>query len=82
MFFNFVKEINRLRNEINRLLSKVMWVFLMDMWGNCIYVPWHSGNYRVNAHSVVAWMSRNSLLEAGAKFEGQVTATGLEPRTN
>ena len=26
-------------------------------------------------------MSRNSLLEAGAKSEGEVTATGLEPRT-
>ena len=26
-------------------------------------------------------MSRNSLLEAGAKSEGAVTATGLEPRT-
>ena len=24
-------------------------------------------------------MSRNSLLEAGAKSEGEVTATGLEP---
>ena len=34
---------------------------------------------RVNPHSIVAWMSRNSLLEAGAK--GEVTATGLEPRT-
>ena len=36
---------------------------------------------RVNPHSIVAWMSRNSLLEAGAKSEGEVTATGLEPRT-
>ena len=26
-------------------------------------------------------MSRNSLLEAGAKSEGEVTAAGLEPRT-
>ena len=25
-------------------------------------------------------MSRNSLLEAGAKSEGEVTAAGLEPR--
>ena len=25
-------------------------------------------------------MSRNSLLEAGTKSEGEVTATGLEPR--
>ena len=27
-------------------------------------------------------MSRNSLLEAGAKSEGEVTAAGLEPRSN
>ena len=26
-------------------------------------------------------MSRNSLLKAGAKSEGEVSATGLEPRT-
>ena len=36
---------------------------------------------RVNPHSTVVWMSRNSLLKAGAKSEGEVTATGLEPRT-
>ena len=28
--FNSIKEINRLRKEINRLLSKEMWMFLMD----------------------------------------------------
>ena len=38
--------------------------------------------FRVNPHSIVARMSRNALLEAGAKSEGEVTATGLEPRTN
>ena len=37
--------------------------------------------FRVNPHSIVAWMSRISLLEAGAKSEGEVTATRLEPRT-
>ena len=36
---------------------------------------------RVDPYSIVAWMSRNSLLEAGTKSEGEVTATGLEPRT-
>ena len=30
---------------------------------------------RVNPHPIVAWMTRNSLLEAGAKSEGEVTAT-------
>ena len=29
MFFNSVKEMNRLRSEIKRLLSKGMWMFLM-----------------------------------------------------
>ena len=33
--------------------------------------------FGVNSHSIVAWMSRNSLLEAGTKSELQVTATGL-----
>ena len=26
--------------------------------------------FRVNQHSIVAWMARNSLLEAGGKSEG------------
>ena len=30
--FNSIKEINRLRKEINRLLSKGMWMFLMDVF--------------------------------------------------
>ena len=30
MPFNSIKEINRLKKEINRLLSKKMWMFLMD----------------------------------------------------
>ena len=36
--------------------------------------------FKVNPHSIVAWMSRNLLLEAGAKSEVEVTATGLEPK--
>ena len=32
----------------------------------------------VNPHSIVAWMSRNSLIEAGAIFEDLVTVTGLD----
>ena len=35
----------------------------------------------MNSHTVVALMSRNSLLETGAKFEVSVTAMGLEPIT-
>ena len=37
--------------------------------------------FRVNPHSIVALMSRNSLLEGGTKSEGEVTGTGLESRT-
>ena len=31
MFFNSDKKLNWLRNEINTLLSKGMWKFLMDI---------------------------------------------------
>ena len=37
--------------------------------------------FRVNPHTIVAWVSRNSLLEAGAKSEVCMTATGLELTT-
>ena len=37
--------------------------------------------FRVNPHSIVAWVSRTSLHEAGAKSEVEVTATGFEPTT-
>ena len=36
---------------------------------------------RVNPHSIMSWMSMIPLLEEGEKSEGEVTATGLEPRT-
>ena len=45
-----------------------------------MFLSCHVRVFRVNPHSIVALMSRN-LLEAGAKSEGEVTATGLEPRT-
>ena len=37
--------------------------------------------FRVNSHSIVVQMSRNSLLETGAISEVYVTATGVEPTT-
>ena len=46
-----------------------------------MFLSCHVRVFIVNPHSIVAWMSRNSLLEAGAKSEGEMTATGLEPRT-
>ena len=38
--------------------------------------------YAFQSESTLYRMPRNSLLEAGAKSEGEVTATGLEPRTS
>ena len=37
-------------------------------------------HFRVNLHSAVDWMSRNSLLETGERSENQVTATRLNPQ--
>ena len=37
--------------------------------------------FRVNLHSLVVWMSRNSLLETGTISEIYMTATGFEPTT-
>ena len=36
---------------------------------------------KMNPHSIVARMSRNSLLKAGRKSEVEVTTTGLKPTT-
>ena len=52
-------------------LHRLIWLYVVVM---------SRARFRVNPHSIVAWISRNSLLEAGAKSEGEVTATGLEPR--
>ena len=46
----------------------------------CMFLSCHVRVSEWIPHSIVAWMSRNSLLEAVAKSEGEVTATGLEPR--
>ena len=42
------------------LNRKLVWLYVLVM---------SSTRFRVNPHSVVAWMSRKSLLEAGAKSE-------------
>ena len=49
----------------------------LSVWCIWLYVLAMSRTrFRVNRHSIVAWMSRSSLLEAGAESEGEVTATG------
>ena len=58
-------------------------VIRASRWGiHWLYVLFMSRTrFRVNPYSIVAWMSRNSLLEAGAISKVWVTANGLEPRT-
>ena len=46
----------------------------------CVLIMSHT-HFRVNLHSVVARLSRNSLLETHVISEVYVTATGFEPRT-
>ena len=58
--------------ELDHYQNQGQWLYVLVM---------SRTRFRVNPHSIVAWMSRNSLLEAGAKSEDEVTATGLEPRT-
>ena len=36
---------------------------------------------RVNLHSVIVWMSRNSLFQTSKISEGEVNATGIKPTT-
>ena len=53
-----------------------IWLKNIQFANNFLKMPKIHLGLRVNPHSIVAWMSRNSLLEAGAKSEGEVTATG------
>ena len=54
----------------------------LSVWCIWLYVLIMScTHFRVNPHSIVSWMLRNSLLETGIKYEVWVTATGLEPKT-
>ena len=54
------------------LYVRCIWLYLVVM---------SRAPFRVTPHSIFAWISRNSLLKAGAKCEGEVTATALERRT-
>ena len=61
-------------------LSVVLSTYLYGAF-DCMFWSCHVRIFRVNPNSLVAWLSRNSLVEAGAESECKVTATGLEPRT-
>ena len=41
----------------------------LSVWCIWLYVLMSGTRFRVNPHSIVAWMPRNSLLEAGVKSE-------------
>ena len=73
-----------LKGTINHLVKLARW--LSCFLSNYIYSVFDCTFmsrmcFRVNPHSIVVWMSRNSLLKAGAKFEVEVITTGPEPRT-
>ena len=46
-----------------------------------VLIMWYT-HFRVNLHSIVAWMSRNSLLGRGAIYDVLMTATGFENFNN
>ena len=55
------------------------YLFVWCIW-LCVLIMSHM-HFRVNLHSVVAWMPRNSLLETCAISEVQVITTGYKPTT-
>ena len=60
---------------------KCMWVNVLKNIARvtrrlCVFIMSHT-HFRVNLHSVVAWMWRNSLLETDAISEVEVAATGF-----
>ena len=65
-----------------KLIVKYEWIYIGEIWSKWIcnyhYLQTLSTmtvfimsrtHFRMNPHSIFAWMSRNSLLKAGAKFE-------------
>ena len=66
--------------KFKKLLSYVLSTYLYGAC-DCMFLPCLVLVFRVNPHSIVAWLSRNSLLEEAAKSEREMTATGLEPKT-
>ena len=54
-------------NDVYDLI--VPWNFSRHVKLDCMFLSCQLCVFRVNLHSIVAWMSRNSLLETGAIFE-------------
>ena len=76
-FYNDV--LLKLKYEINVRKIEIFRLFLG--FGNNNKSTHMSMYLLMYLHSIVAWMSRNSLLKTGAESKVQVTATGLEPIT-
>ena len=75
-------------NTFRAVFGAIYWSFLyVQCWRGKHTKTWlyvlimSCTRFRVIPHSIVAWMSRNSLLEIGVKSEVRVTTTGLEPTT-
>ena len=50
-------------------LQSLQFYFVLDMTDILYVLVMSRTRLRVNSHSIVAWMSRNSLLESDAKFK-------------
>ena len=51
------------------------------MYYTCVCFYHVTYTFRVNLRSVIAWISKNSLLETGAISEVKLTVTGLKQTT-
>ena len=58
-------------------MTELCWEYLSVRY-ICLYILVMSRmRLKVNPEFIIAWMSRNSLFEAGNKFEVKLTAAGL-----
>ena len=86
--YNWTRTQNHLlfKRTLNNLTKMTKWLSCVRITClyaafDCMFLPSYVCLFRVNPYSIVALLSGNSLIEAGAKSEGEVIATGLEPRT-
>ena len=56
-------------------------MFIIPDWSCCVIPIMSHTRFKVNLNSVVAWMSRNSILETGATSDVWETITGFDPTT-
>ena len=84
-FLNFWKSLSLAYSFSKTSLSNHFWVFHFIRYVIVNNMILHIDNtrFRVNLHSIIAWISRNSLLETDAISEFQVIATiHFETRTD